>query len=35
MQRIGKIYHHQATIHGDLAKLSAVNLTREKRKSNG
>lgn len=34
MQRIRKIYHHQATIHGDLAKLSACNLTRAKRKSN-
>jgi uncharacterized protein YqgC (DUF456 family) len=34
MQRIWKIYHHQATIHGDLAKLSACNLTRAKRKSN-
>ncbi|MET4678922.1 uncharacterized protein YqgC (DUF456 family) [Stenotrophomonas rhizophila] len=34
MQRIRKIYHHQATIHGDLAKLSVCNLTRAKRKSN-
>lgn len=34
MQRIWKIYHHQATIHGDLAKLSVCNLTRAKRKSN-
>ena len=34
MQRIGKILLHQATIHGDLAKLSDCNLTRPKRKSN-
>jgi len=34
MQRIWKIYHHQATIHGDLAKLSVCNLTRAKQKSN-
>ncbi|NYF34627.1 hypothetical protein HDC96_000390 [Stenotrophomonas sp. JAI102] len=34
MQRIWTIYHHQATIHGDLAKLSVCNLTRAKRKSN-
>ncbi len=34
MQRIQKIYHHQATIHGDLAKLSECNLTRAKRKIN-
>lgn len=34
MQRIGKILLHQATIHGDLAKLSDCNLTRQKRKSN-
>jgi uncharacterized protein YqgC (DUF456 family) len=34
MQRIRKIYHHQATIHGDLAKLSVCNLTRAKRKIN-
>ncbi len=34
MQRIWKIYHHQATIHGDLAKLSICNLTRAKRKIN-
>ncbi len=34
MQRIRKIYHHQATIHGDLAKLSVCNLTRAKPKSN-
>jgi len=26
MERIQKIYHHQATIHGDLAKLSDCNL---------
>jgi len=34
MQRIGTILLHQATIHGDLAKLSDCNLTRPKRKSN-
>lgn len=34
MQRIGTILLHQATIHGDLAKLSVCNLTRPKRKSN-
>ena len=35
MQRIGKILLHQATIHGDLAKLSDCNLTRPKRKATG
>jgi len=30
MERILRIYHHQATIHGDLAKLSDCNLTRAK-----
>jgi hypothetical protein len=34
MERIWKTYHHQATIHGDLAKLSDCNLTRAKSKSN-
>lgn len=34
MERIQEIYHHQATIHGDLAKLSDCNLTRANPKSN-